>query len=141
MSEHRRTATLRWTGKGIEFDGTTGSAGPDRVVRIDGDSGSGAAPMELLLLSLGGCMAIDIRVILEKSRVELTALELDIEGERHGEDPKYYQSVRMHFRLAGPGEQDRAKVERAVRLSEEKYCSVYHSLRPDMEIRSSFELA
>ncbi|TVP48964.1 MAG: OsmC family peroxiredoxin [Gemmatimonadales bacterium] len=141
MSENRRTAALRWTGQGLQFDGTTGSAGPERVVRIDGDSASGPAPMELLLLSLGGCMAIDIRVILEKSRVELTSLELDIEGERRGSDPKSYESVKMHFRLAGPGEQDRAKVTRAVRLSEEKYCSVYHSLRPDLEIRSSFELA
>ncbi|CAN5655682.1 OsmC family protein [soil metagenome] len=141
MSDNRRTAALRWTGQGIEFDGTTGSSGSDLVVRIDGNSGSGPAPMELLLLSLGGCMAIDIRVILEKSRVELTSLELDIEGERRGEDPRHYESIRMHFRLAGPGEQDRAKVERAVRLSEEKYCSVYHSLRPDLDIRSTFDLA
>jgi putative redox protein len=141
MSENRRTAALRWTGEGLEFDGTTGTGGPDQVFRIDGKSASGPAPMELLLLSLGGCMAIDIRVILEKSRVELESLELFLEGERRGEDPRHYESIRMNFRLSGPGEQDRAKVERAVRLSEEKYCSVYHSLRPDLDIRSSFELA
>lgn len=140
MAEHRRTASLRWTGEGLAFEGTSGTAGPDRIVAIDGDGGTGPAPMELLLLSLGGCMAIDVRVILERSRVALTSLELEVEGDRRPVEPKAYQSIRMHFRLEGPAENDRAKVERAIRLSEEKYCSVHHTLRPDLEIRTSFEL-
>jgi putative redox protein len=141
MSEHVRTAALRWTGSGLAFEGTSGSAGPDRVVAMDGDGGTGPSPMELLLLSLGGCMAIDVRVILERSRVALTAMELRLEGDRRPADPRSFEAVRMHFRLEGPTDTDRAKVERAIRLSEEKYCSVHHTLRPDLEIRTSFELA
>lgn len=140
MSDNLRAATLRWTGQGLAFEGMTGSGGPDRVVPIDGDSASGASPMELLLLSLGGCMAIDVRMILERSRVGLVSLELDMSGERRDEAPRYYTSIQMHFRITGPAEQDRPKVARAVQLSEEKYCSVYHTLRPDLDIRSSFEL-
>jgi putative redox protein len=139
MSEHHRTATLRWTGQGLAFEGTSGSAGSDRVIPIDGDGTAGPSPMEMLLLSLGGCMAIDIRVILERSRVNFGSLELDLVGERRETEPRSYEVIRMHLRLAGPAERDRAKVERAIRLSEEKYCSVYHTLRPDLQIRTSFE--
>ncbi len=141
MSQHRRSAELRWTGEGLAFDGTTGSAGPDLVVRVDGDSRTGPAPMEMLLLSLGGCMAIDVRVILEKSRVPLHALSLSLEGDRRETEPRSFERVRLHFRLEGPGEADRARVERAIRLSEEKYCSVHHTLDPDLDIRTTFELA
>lgn len=139
MSEHLRTATLRWTGEGLAFEGSAGSSGPDRPVLIDGEGPAGAAPMEMLLLSLGGCMAIDIRVILVRSRVRLIGLEMDMVGERRDAEPRSFEAIRMHLRLAGPTEQDRPKVERAIRLSEEKYCSVYHTLRPDLRIRTSFE--
>jgi putative redox protein len=138
---NRRTAHLTWTGEGLRFDGTTGNAGPDLVVRIDGDSETGPAPMEMLLLALGGCMAIDVQVILEKSRVKLNALSLELIGERRGEEPRYYEEITLHFRIEGPEERDRARVERAIRLSEEKYCSVHHTLRPDLSIRTSFDLA
>jgi putative redox protein len=141
MSEHSRTASLRWTGEGLAFDGTTGMAGPDHVVRIDSDGDTGPSPMELLLLSLGGCMAIDVRMILEKSRVPLTALHLELHGERNPEPPRSFHRVELRFRLEGPGEADRARVARAIGLSEEKYCSVYHTLSPDLDIRSTFELA
>jgi len=139
MSEHLRTATLRWTGEGLAFEGTAGSSGPDRVVPIDGEGDGGPAPMEMLLLSLGGCMAIDIRVILVRSRVKLDTLDLDLVGERREAEPQSFQAIRMHLRMSGPSERDRAKVERAIRLSEEKYCSVYHTLRPDLRIQTSFE--
>jgi putative redox protein len=140
MSHNRRSATLRWTGEGLAFDGITGIAGPDLVVRIDGDGHTGPGPMEMLLLSLGGCMAIDLRVILEKSRVPLTGLELSVEGDRREQEPRSYESIRLHFRIEGPAEADRARIERAIRLSEEKYCSVYHSLGSDIEIRSTYEI-
>lgn len=84
-------------------------------------------------------MAIDIRVILVRSRVKLNGIEMDVVGERRAADPRSFEGIRMHLRLAGPTEQDRPKVERAIRLSEEKYCSVYHTLRPDLQIRTSFE--
>jgi putative redox protein len=141
MASNLRTATLRWTGSDLAFEGTTGSGGPDLRIPVDGDSVTGPAPMEMLLLSLGGCMAIDLRIILEKSRVPVDALDMSIEGERMENEPRRYHRIRMHFTLKGPAEADRPRIERAIGLSEEKYCSVYHTLRTDLEIRSTYELA
>jgi len=136
MSDALRTATLRWR-EGLVFEGASGTS-PSLV--LDGDAQAGPSPMELLLLSLGGCMAIDIRVILERSRVPLEGLELAIEGDRVGEAPRRYEEVRMVFRLTGPAEEDRGKIERAIQLSEERYCSVHHTLRPDLRVHTTYEL-
>jgi putative redox protein len=96
--------------------------------------------MEALLLSLGGCMAIDIRAILEKGRVPLEELVVDVEGERATEPPQRFVRIHMDVRAVGPGEADRAKVERAVQLSRDKYCSVFHTLRPDMDVEIRIQL-
>ena len=90
--------------------------------------------MDSLLLALAGCMAIDVQVILERSRVPLTGLEVEVEGERAPTAPKRYTSIRLAYRVEGPGEEHQAKLERAVALSEEKFCSVLHSLRSDIDI-------
>ncbi len=90
--------------------------------------------MDTLLLALAGCMTADIRLILEKSRVPLDGLEVWVAGERAAEPPRRYTNIEMVFRLSGPGPEDTAKVERAVALSRETYCSVIHTLRQDVEI-------
>lgn len=90
--------------------------------------------MDTLLLALAGCMAVDVQVILERSRVPFGALTVDVEGERAPEHPKRYTRIRLIYRVEGPREEHRAKLERAVDLSREKFCSVLHSLRPDIEI-------
>ncbi len=90
--------------------------------------------MEALLLALAGCMAADVQVILERSRVPLTGLEVDVEGERAQIHPKRYTRLAMVCRLDGPLEEHRGKVERAVDLSREKFCSVLHSLRPEIDL-------
>ena len=107
-----------------------GETGPDLV--LDGKSGAGQGPMDALLLSLAGCMALDVQAILERSRVPLTGLEVEVEGERAQVHPRRYTTIRLVYRLEGPGEEDQRKVDRAVELSEEKYCSVLHSLRTDI---------
>lgn len=134
---HIRTARLDWTGSGLAFTGRGGSSEP---ISLDGDSKAGPSPMEGLLLSMAGCMAIDIRVILDKSRVPLDAMSVEIEGERRPEAPKRFERVRMVFRFEGPGEDHRGKIERAIELSETKYCSVHHTLRPDLDVTSEYEL-
>jgi putative redox protein len=139
--DNLRGATLTWRGTGLQFAGTTDAAGPDIEVSLDGETQAGASPMELLLLSLAGCMAIDIRVILERSRVNLEDLSVRVEGFRRQEHPMAYESIRMHLLLRGPSKADRARVERAIRLSEETYCSVHHSLNPSIEIQTTYELA
>jgi putative redox protein len=90
--------------------------------------------MELLLLSLTGCMAIDLRMILEKSRVPVESLEIDATGERASEAPKKYELIRLVCRITGPGEEHESQVQRALDLSRDKYCSVLHSLNPEISI-------
>jgi putative redox protein len=138
--DNLRGATLTWTGSGLEFSGTTDAAGPDVVVSLDGQTKVGASPMELLLLSLAGCMAIDIRIILERSRVPLDHLSVRVEGDRREKHPMAYERIRLHLDLSGPTDADRGRVERAIRLSEETYCSVHHSLHPSIEIETTYTL-
>lgn len=90
--------------------------------------------MEALALSVAGCMAIDVLMILEKSRVPVEALEIDVRGERADDPPRRYTALTLAYRLRGPSAGERSKVERAVRLSRETYCSVLHSLQPDLAL-------
>jgi len=73
-------------------------------------------------------------MILEKSRVPLETLEVDISGDRVQDPPRRYQSLRLTYRVTGPGPEDEAKLQRAVDLSRDKYCSVLHTLRPDLDL-------
>lgn len=90
--------------------------------------------MQMLLLSVAACMGIDIKMILEKSRVPLEQLEIETIGERAEEPPRRYLKVEIVCRVAGPAPEDADKVRRAVDLSKDKYCSVLHSLDPAMHI-------
>lgn len=103
-------------------------------VLLDGRSLKGPGPMDALLLAVAGCMAVDVQVILERSRVPMTGLEVEVEGERAEAHPKRYTRLTMLYHLEGPQESHRGKVERAVELSREKFCSVLHSLRPDIDL-------
>jgi len=110
-----------------------GPAGGVETV-VDGSAKEGLAPMQLLLLSVAGCMAIDIRMILEKSRVPLTGLEIDAVGARADEPPRRYERVELVCHVQGPRPEDAEKVRRAVELSRDTYCSVLHTLDPEMKI-------
>lgn len=123
--------TLRWTGQGMVFSGGK-SDGPQVV--LDSDGVQGPSPTQLLLLSLAGCMGVDVRMILEKSRVPLETLEVVVSGDREDDPPRYFRSIRLTYRVKGPGDEDEGKLERAVQLSREKYCSVLHTLRPDLDL-------
>lgn len=133
-----KSVELRWTGSGQRFEG-----GPPRgpQVVLDGDGATGPSPMDGLLLSVAGCMAIDVLMILEKGRVTVRDLSIHVEGDRQPEPPRYFNAVRMTYRIEGPTEDDRGKVDRAVELSRDRYCSVLHSLRPDLALEIQVELA
>ncbi|TVP59222.1 MAG: OsmC family peroxiredoxin [Gemmatimonadales bacterium] len=137
MANNPRTASLRWSGEGMVFEGRVAS---EALTMIDGDSAAGPSPMELLLMSLAGCMAIDIRMILEKSRVDVKELAVRIEGMRADEEPKRFTRIEMVFELTGPTPDDDHRVARAIQLSRDKYCSVHHTLRPDLEVTTSYSL-
>ncbi|MFC1611667.1 OsmC family protein [Myxococcota bacterium] len=111
------------------------TASTQRGYDIDFDAQSqwGCMPLESLLLSLAGCMAIDVVSILEKMRCEITGMRMDIRAERSSTPPQRLESARLMIHLRGNGLDD-SKVARAIALSEEKYCSVKHSLREDIEI-------
>jgi putative redox protein len=130
--------SLRWRGDGLVFVGGV-PGGPEIV--LDSDGRAGPSPTQALLLSLAGCMGVDVRMILEKSRVPLESLEVRIEGERLEEPPRRFRAIRLTYRLRGPGVEDEPKVQRAVELSREKYCSVLHTLRPDIDLDVRVERA
>ncbi len=131
-----RNGVLRWTGEGLTFSGQVGS-GP--IVTIDSDAKAGPSSTDSLLLGLMGCMSIDVLMILQKGRVTVNSLETQVEAERAPEAPKYFTRVRLTFSLDGPLPEERSKVDRAIELSRDKYCSVLHSLRPDLEFETVVE--
>jgi putative redox protein len=100
------------SGHAVVMDGAPESGGRNLGVR----------PMEMLLLGLGGCTAFDVVHILEKGREKVTSCEITLDAERADEDPKVFTKVKMTYVLKGKGLKP-AAVERAVKLSAEKYCS------------------
>jgi putative redox protein len=106
------------------------------------DSGPGAvapSPVESLLGALAACEAMDVIGILRKKRLHVTAYEVVMSGERAESPPKRFRSITLTHRVTGRAV-PLAAVEEAVRLSEQKYCSVHHSLDPQMHIESRIEV-
>jgi putative redox protein len=99
----------------------------------------GCSPTETLLMSLAGCLAIDVVSFLQKMRCNIAAFKIDYSGERNLTPPQYYKSMKINIRVSGENITTK-KIERAISLSQEKYCSVYHSLRPDIDVKVSFEI-
>lgn len=125
---------LVWEGD-LRFRGRAGAV----ELRLDSDSHAGPSPVQALAFALAGCMAIDVVHILRKGRLDLRGLRVRLSAERAPRDPKRLVGVRLHFEVTGalPAE----KVERAIALSRETYCSVWHSLRPDIDFGTSFDVA
>lgn len=111
----------------------TGSTPQGCKIKLDSRAEQGCKPMEALLLSLAGCMGMDIMAILTKMRTKPSSFRIEIEGMRNSAPPQYYKAVRMVLHLSGKN-MDARKLERAIALSRDKYCSVYQSLRPDMSL-------
>jgi putative redox protein len=95
--------------------------------------------MDALLLASAGCAGADVVSILKKMKVELETVSIDIVGERRTEHPKRYVALKYVFRFGGES-LERAKAERAVSLSLDKYCSVLHSLNPDIKVDHEIEI-
>lgn len=112
-------------------------------VNIDGSqkiggAGAGARPMELILMGLGGCSAIDVILILKKQKQVIDDLKIIVDGERVDDTPAVFKKINMDFRFKG--ELDTGKVKRALQLSVEKYCSVYAMLAETAEITHTFSI-
>ena len=99
----------------------------------------GPRPMELLLMGMGGCTAIDVVNILRKSRQEVRGCEVQIEAERADSDPKVFTAIQVHFVLTGK-DLNPKHVERAIQLSAEKYCSASIMLGQTAKITHTSEI-
>jgi len=135
-----RTAavTMRWL-KQLQFEGR-GKGGERPTILVDGDTKVATSPVELLLLAAATCTASDVVIILQKQRVQLEALDIDVQGTRRDDEPRRFTAIAFHFRVRGEGADD-VKVRRAIDLSIEKYCSVIASLAPDIPISYDVTIA
>ena len=127
------TAELIWSDH-LRFGATSG---PSAIV-IDGDGAAGPSPMQLAAFGVAGCMAIDVVSILRKGRHPLSGLRVSFTGERAPEPPRHYAAITLTFHVSGPVPAE--AVERAIALSREKYCSVWHTFRHDIAFTTTFEV-
>ncbi len=128
--------TVRWIGSKqfVGIDSTQHS-----VVLSTPDDGVGMKPSELLLVALASCTAVDVVDILAKKRIELTSLEISATGEQDTEPPWPFRKIHLLYKLRGDKLTPEA-VTQAIKLSEEKYCSVSATIRGVAEITTSFEI-
>lgn len=136
MAGETKQITLTWQ-EGLRFQGRE-PGGP--AMTIDGDNAVAPGPMLTLLLAAAACTGSDVVLILEKMRVPFQGLQIEVAGARRETEPRRYVSLHLEYRITGSGI-DPAKARRAVDLSLEKYCSVIHSLAPDIAITYGLSLA
>jgi putative redox protein len=103
------------------------------------NDGPGVSPMQMLLLGVGGCTAIDVVDILRKQRQPLADLEIEVTGEREAALPKPWKAIHMHYILYGAG-LDPNKVERAIELSVEKYCGAHATVAGVAQMSHDYEI-
>jgi len=122
-------ARLKWT-DGFQFLARAGD-GP-AVIMDSQDGGSGPGPVEMVLMGVAGCTAIDVILVMQKKRVNVTDFEVNITGERAADHPRRYTDIHIEYVLYGTGIKPKA-VERAIHLSETKYCSAMASLNANFQ--------
>jgi putative redox protein len=132
---------VRWTGSGMSFLAETGSG---HLVALDGSPDGGGRnlaprPMEMVLLGTGACTAYDVVLILQRGRQSISGCEVQLVADRAESDPKVFTRIEMKFTVRGRA-LNRDTVERAVRLSHEKYCSATAMLAKTAEITHSVEI-
>lgn len=133
-------ARVKWI-QDVMFVGESGSG---HSVVMDGapDAGGrnlGVRPMEMLLLGLGGCSAFDVMMILKRGRERVTDCVVDIDAERAGTDPKVFTTIALRYTVTGHA-LDPKKVERAMHLSAQKYCSASAILGKTAQLTHEFEI-
>ena len=136
MAQETKHATIIWR-DGMRFEGGA-PGGP--AATVDGHGTAGPSPVVLLLVAAAGCTGSDVVSILEKMRIKVATFRIEVAGVRREEEPRRYLSLHLVYHLTGEG-LDEAKVRRAIDLSLEKYCSVTHSLAPDIAITYDVALA
>jgi putative redox protein len=130
------TTTVRWLNErnfvGVDSTGHS-------VVLSGQKNGIGVSPSQMLLVALASCSAVDVVEILEKKRLKLTLLEVTATGEQDPDPPWTYRKIHVTYRLGGKDLKEKA-VEQAIRLSQDKYCSVTATVRGVANITTDFEI-
>lgn len=127
--------------EGITFVAESGS-GHAIVVDASPEVGGrnlGPRPMELVLMGAGACTAVDVVLILRKARQSVAGCVVELDSERAKDDPKVFTKIHFHFVITGSGLAP-AQVERAIKLSRDKYCSATAMLAKTSEVTSDFEI-
>ena len=127
------TVELIWS-EGVRFGATAGA----NAIVVDGDGTAGPSPVQVAAIGLAGCMGADVAAILQKGRQPLTGLRVSFSGERAADPPRRFTRITMHFHVSGAVTPE--AVERAIRLSRDTYCSVWHSMRQDIEFVTAFDI-
>ena len=134
-------ASVKWD-HGLTFTGTGGTSGftlPLGGSPAEGGENDGFRPMELLLVGLAGCTAMDVISILQKKRQDVTGFEVKAHGERAAEHPKRFTAITIEYIVRGHNI-DPAAVERSIELSQTKYCSAYATLSPSVPITHTYRI-
>jgi len=131
-----KQVSAKWTGKDLDFVGTDTR---NNQVKMSGKNGPDSPPSQLMLLGLAGCTGMDVVSILQKKRQKISDVEVMVIGHQPDEYPKPYHKIQLHFIVKGE-DLDPKAVERAINLSEEKYCVVGQSLKANVEIKTSFKI-
>ena len=137
MDNRDARAVIHNAGDGLLI-GITPS-GHAQVLETNGERASAATPMELLLVALGGCTAVDVVSILKKKRERVTDYRVEVRGTRREEHPRAFTRMEVRHVVRGRNVSEKA-VASAIELSETKYCSVAATLRPGVEIVTSYEI-
>jgi putative redox protein len=125
----------------MAFSAETGTG---HIVNMDGSPEYGGRnlaprPMELLLVGAGGCTAFDVVLILQRSKQTVTSCLVEMQSERAEIDPKVFTKINLHFKVGGEN-LDPSKVEKAIKLSHDKYCSATAMLGKTAAVSYSFEI-
>ncbi len=133
-AQSRSLVELVWE-HDLVFSGQSG----DVTMTLDSESAAGPSPMQALAFALAGCMAMDVVHVIRKGRYNLRGLRADLSGERAPAEPRRFTAIALHYTVTGDVPEE--KVARAIELSKEKYCSVWHSMRQDIAFEVTFTVA
>ena len=125
------TLSLIWE-HALVFGGQSGNV----QMTLDSASVAGPSPVQALAFALAGCMAMDVVHVLTKGRCGLRGLRVDLTGQRAPTDPHRFTEIGLHYTITG--EVPTSRIDRAIKLSREKYCSVWHSMRQDIPLTVTY---
>jgi putative redox protein len=128
---------VRWEGDGLHFEGSSADGTVRMASKRDGD-GAGLRPMQTLAIALGGCIGMDVVSILQRMRQPLEGLWIEVEGQQAEDYPRRYTELTLTYHVRGAV--DERKLQRAIGLSENKYCSVRASLGADVRLTSRYDI-